>query len=61
MKGKPGKSHLAGGEKRKVEEALERKFFPRTYEKTIREKAMRDPVLFEERLKEKLRKCMMKK
>ena len=45
----------------RVSEELEKKFFPRSHEKKMREKMMKDPVLFEEHLKEKLRKCMVKK
>ncbi len=45
----------------KVEDELERKFFPKTYEKKNREKAMKDPKVFEERLKKKLRKCIEEK
>ena len=44
----------------RVREELEKKFFPRSHEKKIRDKAMKDPKLFEEHLKEKLRKCMVK-
>jgi glycine cleavage system pyridoxal-binding protein P len=42
-------------------EELERKLFPKSHERKNREKAMKDPKLFEEHLKEKLRKCMIKK
>ena len=45
----------------RVNEELEKKFFPRSHEKKMREKVMKDPKLFEEHLKEKLRKCMVKK
>jgi hypothetical protein len=45
----------------RVSEELEKKFFPRSHEKKMREKMMKDPKLFEEHLKEKLRKCMVKK
>jgi hypothetical protein len=45
----------------RVKEELEKKFFPKSHEKKIREKVMKDPKLFEEYLKEKLRKCVTKK
>ncbi|MDD1673076.1 MAG: hypothetical protein LUP99_01545 [Methanomicrobiales archaeon] len=45
----------------RIEEELERKFFPYTHEKKKREKAMKDPKIFEERLKERFRKCLIKK
>jgi hypothetical protein len=61
MKSKQEKSHPTEGEKGRVEEAWERKFFPRSFEKKKQEQAMRDPKLFEERLKEKLQHCMKKK
>ncbi len=44
-----------------IEEELERKFFPKTHELKKQEKAMKDPKIFEERLTEKLRKCMIRK
>jgi hypothetical protein len=45
----------------RIKEELERKFFPVTHEKKKRERAMQDPKIFEEWLKEKLRKCLIKK
>ena len=44
-----------------IEEELEEKYFPKSHEKKILDKTMKDPELFEEQLKEKLRKCMIKK
>ncbi len=56
VKNLPGKRDVA-----RFNEELEKKFFPRSHEKKMREKMMKDPKLFEEHLKEKLRKCMVKK
>ena len=44
-----------------IEEELEKKFFPKCHEQKNQEKAMKDPKIFEEQLKEKLRKCLIKK
>jgi hypothetical protein len=44
-----------------IEEELEKKFFPKSHEKKNQEKAMKDPKIFEEQMKEKLRKCLVKK
>jgi len=44
-----------------IEEELEKKFFPKCYARKIEEKAMKDPKIFEEQMKEKLRKCLIKK
>lgn len=44
-----------------VEEEIERKYFPKSHERKRREKAMKDPDIFEKELKEKLRKCLIKK
>jgi hypothetical protein len=46
--------------KRKAEEEFEKKFFPRSHERKKREKVMKEPKLFEEELKKKLRKCLIK-
>ena len=44
-----------------IEEELEKKFFPKCHEKKNQEKAMKDPKIFEEQMKEKLRRCLTKK
>jgi hypothetical protein len=46
---------------KQIEEELEKKFFPKSHEKKNHEKAMKDPKIFEEQLKEKLRRCLIKK
>jgi hypothetical protein len=48
-------------ESTRIEEELEEKFFPHTHEKKKQERAMKNPELFETQLKEKLRKCLVKK
>ena len=44
--------------KSRMEEEFEKKYFPRSHKKKKQEKAMEDPKIFEEQLKEKLRKCL---
>lgn len=46
--------------KLKAEEEFEEKFFPRSHERKKREKMMKEPKLFEEELKEKLCRCLIK-
>ncbi len=46
--------------KNQVKEELEKKYFPRSHAKKKQEKMMEDPKVFEEQLKEKLRKCLVK-
>jgi hypothetical protein len=47
-------------EKKKAKEEFEKKFFPQSLEKQQRKKIMNEPKLFEEQLKQKLRKCLIK-
>ncbi len=47
--------------KNQVKEEFEKKYFPRSHAKKKQEKMMEDPKVFEEQLKEKLRKCLVKK
>jgi hypothetical protein len=61
MKDEKGKRFQNSVNDARSEEEFEKKFFPITHEKKKREKAMRDPKIFEERLKEKLLKCLIKK
>ena len=61
MSDKKGKGLREKVEDTRIEDELERKFFPKTHEMKKQEKAMKDPMIFEEQLTEKLRKCMIKK
>ena len=61
MSDKKGKGLREKVEDTRIEDELERKFFPKTHEMKKQEKAMKDPAIFEEQLTEKLRRRMIKK
>jgi hypothetical protein len=46
-------------EKKKAREEFEKKFFPRAHERKKRDEVMKEPKLFEEELKKRLRKCLI--
>jgi hypothetical protein len=60
MKDKEHKIIPKTTETARIDEEWERKFFPHAHEMKMREKAMKDPVLYEVRLKEKLHRCIEK-